>query len=275
MHFEVIDPMWTSLALLATLTVAPAADESLKLSNTRLCYGAHGPTRKSSDLLPGDSLDIAYTINGLATDNEGKVKFTTTLEIATRDGKSIFKDKPSTQEALLILGGNQWPALAHVDIGLDTAPGDYKVILNVTDEKNKQTQILEQPFQVLKPAFGIVRLTTTYDNSGRGPISAPGTGETVWLNFAVVNFARSNDSKQPNVSFELKILDEQGNATTAKPLGGAIKEGVPANEVFIPAQFQLPMNRAGKFKVVAKSTCELSKQTSEITIPISVSPQQQ
>lgn len=270
--------MWTSLAMLAALTVTPAADETtLKVSAPRLCYGNHGPTRKTTDVLPGDSLDIAYRITGLSADNEGKVKFGTGLEIINKTtGKTIFKQDPQIQEALLVLGGNQWPGMTHVDIGLDSTPGDYKILIQVTDERTKQTGTVEQLVRVLPPAFGIVRLTTTSDITGRTPTAAPGTGETLWVNFAVIGFERTKDaSKQPHLKVELKITDENGKATTLKPLEGVIKEGVPALDVMVPVQFQLPMNRAGKYQVQVKANCALSNQSSEISFPLYVAPRQQ
>ena len=268
--------MWTSLAFLATLVVMPAANEQgLKLSHLRLSHGMHGPTRSSTDLLPGDSLDIAYTIEGLARDAAGKVKFSTGLEIRKKSGKVVFKQEPQPQESLLVLGGNQWPAVTHVDIGLDSKPGDYVVHIQITDLITTKSESLDQPVKVLEPAFGIVRLTTTSDSAGRNPTAVPGCGETLWVNFAIVGFQRHKEKAQPHLTVELSIFDDQGKPTLPKPLLGVIDDKVPQMEISVPAQFQLPLNRPGKYQVEIKTTCDLSKHSAKLSFPLIVAPQQQ
>jgi hypothetical protein len=268
--------MWTSLAFLATLVVTPAANEQvLNLSHIRLSHGMHGPTRSTTEILPGDSLDIGYTIEGLSQDAQGKAKFSTGLEIRKMDGKVVFKQDPQTQEPLLVLGGNQWPAVTHVDIGLDSKPGDYVVHIEVTDLITKKSHALEQPVKVLPPKFGIVRLTTTSDSNGRNPTAVPGCGETLWINFAIVGFQRHKEKAQPHLTVEMRVFDDKGKPTTPKPLVGVIDDKVPLMEVAVPAQFQLPLNRPGKYRVELKTTCGLTNKSTELSFPLIVAPQKQ
>ena len=49
-------------------------------------------------------------------------------------------------------------------------------------------------------------------------------------NGAVVGFGRDGAAQQPNVALELRVLDENGKPTTAKPFGGTIDKDVPAQD---------------------------------------------
>jgi hypothetical protein len=267
--------MWTTLAVVAALGGFSAADDdSLSLNNIRLTYGVHGPGRASSTLLPGDSLCIAFDIQGISADANGKVLYSTALEFADRSGKVIFKQDPQPLEAVNSLGGNQVPAFAHIDIGLEQPPGDYTVNVTVTDRLKKKPQSFSRGFRVLPKDFGLVRTTTTGDNEGKIPVAVPGVGEALFINFGIVGFERDRATKQPHVAVEMEIFDESGRATTAKPFAGVIKEKVPENAPSLPGQFLISLNRAGKFRVELKATCQLTKKTSTVTLPLTVSSPQ-
>jgi hypothetical protein len=262
--------MWSTLAF-AALSVAAGADGDLTLSNVRMTYGQHGPVRTSPNLLPGDALALAFDIEGITVDPNGKVLYSTALEILDKSGKSIFKQEPQAQEATLSLGGDRMAAYTHLDIGLEQPPGDYVIRVTVTDRLRKKPKTLERPFRVLPRDFGLVRVTTTGDLAGLNPVAVPGVGESLWVNFAVVGFERATDAKkQPNVQFEMQIFDDTGKPTTAKPFTGTVNDKVLEKAPALQGQFLLSLNRAGKFRVSVKATDQISKKTSEVTFPLTV-----
>ena len=243
-------PLWRRLGTL------PAGDgDAMTLGNIRLTYGIHGPARTNSSLLPGDSLCIAFDIDGISVDPNGKVLYSTALEFTDKNGKVIFKRDAQPLEAINSLGGNRMPAFAHIDIGLEQPPGDYTVRVTVTDRLKKKPQSFSRNFRVLPRDFGLIRLTTTSDVEGKNPTAVPGVGEALWLNFGIVGFERDRAGKQPRVAIEMQIFDDKGNPTTAKPFTGQIDETnkVPANVTYLPGQFLLSLNRAGKFRVESQS----------------------
>jgi len=264
--------MWSTLAVVVALSATPAADsDQLTLSNIRITYGIHGPARGSSALLPGDSLYIGFDIEGISADANGKVLYSTAMEIVDKNDKVLFKQEPQPQETILSLGGNRLPANAHLDIGLDQPPGDYTVRVTVTDRLRKKPQTLSRPFTVLPRGFGLVRLTTTGDHLGLNAVAVPGVGEVLWVNFALVGFERAADAKkQPHVQFEMRIFDENGKPTTAAPFSGEIKDKVTEKSPEIQGQFLLSLNRAGKFRVELKASDLLAKKTSELSFPLTV-----
>jgi hypothetical protein len=264
--------MWTTLAVLAALgSTVSAEPSSLKLSRPRLTYGLHGPVRQSADLLPGDSLDIAYDIEGLAVAPSGEVEYSTVLEIFDKEGKSLFKQEGKPQKTILSLGGNQLPAMAHLDVGVASPAGKYKVQVTVNDLIGKRSQMFTQDVEVKPATFGIVRVTTTSNSEGTNPTAVPGRGEALFVNFAVVNFQRRGDKQeQPHVTFEMQVFDAKGKPTTPKPLTGTVKEMVPVGAPAVPGQFFLSLNRAGTFRVVLKATCQISGKSAEVSFPLAV-----
>jgi hypothetical protein len=89
------------------------------------------------------------------------------------------------------------------------------------------------------------------------------------VNFAAVGFDRK--SEQPNLEVTMRVLDDQGRPTVAKPFTGAVTKGIPKQVLAVPMQFALTLNRAGKFKVEVKATDKVSGKTATLTFPLTVS----
>jgi hypothetical protein len=263
--------MWTTLAVAAALGSAAAAEgDALKLSNVRLTYGMHGPTRPNANLVPGDSLCIACGIEGVSTDANGKFTYSMELEISDKTGKVIYKTSTKPEEGTISLGGNRVAGVFRIDTGLDDKPGERVAKITFTDQATKKSKVLTQPFTILDKSFSIVQVTTTGDREGRNPTAVPGVGEVLWVNFDVVDFGRNQDKKQPHLKFQMQIFDEQGKPTTAKPFTGEISNNVPEMAPYVNGQFLISLNRPGKFRVELKATCELSKKTAELSFPLTV-----
>jgi hypothetical protein len=194
------------------------------------------------------------------------------LEAADAKGKLLYKQNPADQEAVASLGGKSVPGQAHVDIGVDQGPGDYTVKVAVTDRAGKQTQSFTQKVRVLAPAFGIVQVKTTNDPEGIVPAGSPSVGQSVWVNFAAVRFDRDKGKQQPNVQFEMRILDDAGKPTLAKPETGTIDSGVAAGDKLLGGQFYLALNRPGKFVVELKAMDKVAGTSAAVSFPLTVQP---
>jgi hypothetical protein len=263
--------MFSALALLAVLGAAPAQADQLVLSDARITAGILGPTRPRTRFLPGDSLFISFEIDGITIDDAGKARYSTSMEITDSKGKAVFRGRTRDLEALAMLGGARLSAYAQVDIGLDQPPGEYAVKVTVTDLASKKSQTLRQKFEVLPRGFGVIRPTITCDPEGQIPAGVFIPGQSLWLNFAVVGFGR-DDKQQPHVTFEMRILDEKGRPTVARPFTGKIQEGVPANATALPAQFLVALNRAGQFTFEMKATDQVTGKKIEGAYPFTVQP---
>ena len=76
--------------------------------------------------------------------------------------------------------------------------------------------------------------------------------------------------KQPDLAFEMRILDESGKPVRAKPYAVEVNKDVPADAALAPAQFLLPLNRAGKFTVELTATDKAGGKKAQVTFPLTV-----
>src|SRR5438552_13332846 len=149
--------MWTTLALAAALSLAPAQSDQLSFLNVRSVTGYFGPERQTDKLLPGDIYLLVFDVAGFKSDAEGKILYRMALQVTDSRGKPQFGREPADQETFNSLGGNRVPASAYIEIGADQAPGEYTLTLTVTDRTSKASQKLIRKFEILQKGFGLVR----------------------------------------------------------------------------------------------------------------------
>jgi hypothetical protein len=260
--------MWAALAVSAVFAAAPADAGQLQIKNDRFTYGVLGQDRPDDKVIPGDTLIVAFDIDGLQVKEDGKVKYSTAMELLNKDGKTEFSEKPIERESVNALGGSHLPCWSLVNIGTETPPGQYTVKVSVADTsvKDGKPVTVERKFEVTARRFGIIRAGFGYDKPPQAPPPAPPVavaGQQLLVFFAVVGFkadaGKTKESLTANVHVELSILDDSGKATLAKPYMGDVKEISAEYKDFVPFQFPLPLNRAGKFKVKFTATDVLGK----------------
>lgn len=258
------------LAFASALALGQSA--ALTLTNVRATYGLLGPARADTRVLPGDTLFLEFDIDGITVAADGRVRYAVGLEAVGPDGKAVFRQNPTEQEALASLGGSTVPGQAHVDVGLDQPPGDYTVKVTVSDRAGKQTGSFQRKLQVLPADFGIVQVNVTSDPNATVPAGLVEVGESVWVNFALVRFDRDKSTKQPNVRCEMRVLDEGGKPTLAKPDTGVINQDVPARDKVLGGQFHVAVNRPGKFVVELRAVDAVAGKSAAASFPLAVHP---
>jgi hypothetical protein len=263
--------MSTATLLLVGLSVLAADPPKLEMVNPRLTYGAPGPLRTDHMVRPGDRYNISFDIEGLKVGPGGKIKYAIGTEVADASGKVIFQRAPREQETINSLGGSRVPAFAQVDVGLEQAPGDYKITLTIKDPTDGRTLTVSRPFTIQKPAFAIVRLTASTDHEAQFPAAVYSPGQSMFVTFGLVGFARDKTEKmQPHLVTELRILDENGKPTLEQPFAGELKENVPTSALGVPMQFLVSVNRPGKFTVELTAHDKIAGTKSTLTFPLVV-----
>jgi hypothetical protein len=265
--------MWAALALTTVLT-APAQAGELTTKNVRTTHGIFGQPRKDNkrpELLPGDLLVVAFDVENLTVDKDGRILYAMGIEL-TKKGKAKpeFKRDPTDLEAFNSLGGTSMPLFAMSLIGLDASAGEYTLTVTFKDRGRKanDTIKLEQKFEVLPPKLGFVQIKMTNVQSDPVPLIGV-VGQSMWLHCSLVGFEVKD--KKPHVTFEMQILDADGKRTLDKRFKGDLTDEpkqVPGMMILNPIPLQL--NRAGKFKVVLTATCNLSKKSTEQTLDLTV-----
>jgi hypothetical protein len=260
-------------ALSALLALAPGQGASpVGVSNARLTFGELGPARPDNRYLPRDFVFISFDIDGLKATADGKVTYSMGLEVIDKAGKAMFSAPPTKSEMLLPLGGAKLPAFVYVTLGPDMAPGVYTCRITVTDDTNKASKTVDQKFELMPPAFGLVQLYVSKDDKGMLACGPNGvSGQTVFVNFGLVGFNR-DATKKPDAAVEFRVLDANGQPTLSKPIIMPVPREFPEAEPFVPFQVMLPMNREGKYTVEMKAADKVGGKTTVMTFPVTVYP---
>jgi len=263
--------MWTTLALM-TLSLAPAQASEPTFKNARFTYGILGQTR-SDKFLPGDAVVLAFDVQGLSVDGEGYIKYAMGMEIS-KGGKSVLKRDLQKLEATNHLGKSNLPSYAIWPIPRDTSsPGEYTMKVTVKDGKTNKSSTLTKKFTVEKTRLGFVQVSLT--NATRAPEPVPPLavpGQRVMLHYTLVGFDLGKD-KQTDVTMQIRFLDSDGKPTLSKPLKASIKSETDTPGVMVLNPMLIEMNRAGKFKVELKATCNVLKKTTTRTLDLEVRDQ--
>jgi hypothetical protein len=260
--------MWTTIALLSVVAAVPA-ESGLSLTRVRSTHGLLGPSRQDETLAPGDILFICFAIDGMRVDDEGKVRYSMAIELSDASGKRVFRQVPKEQEARASLGGDSVPAYARLDVGLDTSPGDYRMKITVKDLASGQEQSLSRDVKVLSKDFALVRTTVTLDADAHYPAAVFARGQGVWVHSSAVGFAASR-GKNPDVIFEMRVLDDAGRPTFAKAVTGTPPNELPQNLKGLPLAFPLTLNRPGKFTVELQARDRISGKKAKVSLPLVV-----
>ncbi len=263
-----------AVALLACLLPSFVQGQELALTNVRNTYGELGGTRPDTKFLPGDVMFVGFDIENITVGTDGSCKYTMGMEVTDKKGKPTLRQDQAKREEYLPLGGNKLPARAFVTLGLDMDPGEYTMTVTVTDEsKPGVKKTITRKFDVLKKDFAIVSVYTTCDPNGT--ISAPTTGvvgQSIWVQFGIVGFARDPKTKQPIVEYEIMFLDEGGKPTLKKPITDKTISGIEDNAEAFPNRYILPFTRAGKFTMRIKATDKVQNKSYTFDLPVAAVP---
>lgn len=258
--------MWTTVALMSALSWTPAQAGQLELKNSRVTYGILGQERKDTSYLPGDMVVLAFDIEGLPVGDDGRLKYSMSVRLYDhKKRQDVFKKEPQQMEVVNTLGRSRVPTFALTNIGTDTEPGKYTMIVEVN--AGKESKKLERDFEVKKREFGIVRPGFVYNQLSEEqageraiiyspPLAVP--GQNLLLHFAVVGFTLAGNNNQPKVKVKMEILDESGQPVLKNAFKGAATSIPDEVKQLLTIPFQIPIqvNRGGKFKIVLTATDE-------------------
>ncbi len=263
--------MYTALALVLTLGGPKTAAGKLEITNARGTYGHLGATRPPTGVLPGEIYHYAFDIKGLTFDKNARAYYSIAVEILDPKGQLYYREAEHNATAQNNLGGNSLPCAAMIAVPVDAAPGEYTMRVMIRDRKTNKTAKFERKGKVLPKAFGLVRVGTFADREGKVPWTPVGVvGESIYVHFAPVNFARDKATKQPSLAVKMRVLDDKGKPTFAVPLTGRVTSDVPENVQVLPMQFPLTLNRAGRYTVEIEARCELCGQSARVSLPLRV-----
>ncbi|HZZ82478.1 MAG TPA: hypothetical protein VFE62_28525 [Gemmataceae bacterium] len=264
---------WLPCVLMLLPTAAAAQDGKLELVNLRRTYGYLGAPRPKDGTIPGDTVYFTFEIKNLKLDDANKASYSIAIEIRDAEGKLIYEQKPHNSVVRNYFGGATVPCSAQIEIPLDAKPGPVNWKVTVNDRASKQIAVVAGKGQILPVDFRIVQVGLFGDAEAKVPMSAVGVvGDSPYLQFSTVGFARDKETKQPNVHVSMRILDEQGKPTTAQPIQGKIDSDVAAQAKYLPMLYGITFNRAGRFTLELTAEDRVAGKTARISYGVRVLP---
>lgn len=261
------------IALLAAgLWLSPGfVHAQLKLEEVRPTYGRLGTTRTSTRVLPGDELVVEYVVSGVVPDAEGMVNVEVVATLENANHKVISEVPAASKRSVLALGGARFPGLVYFSLPPDCEPGRYVVRGKISDLNQRKSVLLEQDFEVLPPAFGVIRLRLASDSKGALPTGGNLTvNQPVFFHATVVGFSRQG--KAIHVDGNMVIVDSDGRKTLLKPDSVGIRQEVDDGLDYLDFNWPIVANRPGRFVVQVEFRDEISKKTVVHELPINVQP---
>ena len=254
------------VALIA-LGFIPNMASAVDIKNIRPCWGPFGATRFDAKCLPGDILNIAYEIEGLALDPKTKkFSYDTTLEMLDGSGKVLFK-KPTPAVAVPELGGTTMPGDLFVTLGDKQAPGKYSIRLTINDKVASAGKAFKYDFEVLPEAVGFIQ------------VSAPAVGFTGQFHapqFLLVNLTLDAKTKLPDAVVTINILNDKGKpvsepAKMVLKTADSLPEGTDLEkENVIPVRHPVYLNRTGVYTIEIVANDKSGKKESKLSYPLTV-----
>jgi hypothetical protein len=263
--------MLTSVVTSALLGLAIGQAGNLSIANERLTYGHLGPVRESNKYLPGDVIYMIFEVQNMTFDKDGKALYAVGLEILDGKGTSLHKQNPRPSSTRNYLGGTILPCAANMQVPLESPPGNYTLRVTVIDNASKKSVNTDRKFEVLPKGFGLVHVGTSADPDATIAWSPVGVvGDSIYLNFSTVGFARDPKTKQPYIKASMQVLDEQGKPVNAAKMQGEAKSDVPESMAVVPMQFGVTLNRTGRFILELTATDMLANKTAKVLFPVRV-----
>jgi hypothetical protein len=214
---------------------------------------------------------FTFDIKNLKLDDNGRAAYSVAIDVTDEKGKLFYQQKPYNSVAQVFFGGNTLPCSGQLSIPFDTKPGVYNYKVTIEDRNAKTSVVHEVKGKVLEPDFGLIRVGTYADAEGRTPVPPVGVvGGSLFVDFSAVGFGRDPQTKQPDLKVQLRVLDDKGQPTFAKPLSGHVKKDVLTGVRVIPLQFGLTMNRAGNFTIELEARCEVCNKSTTVRLPVRI-----
>lgn len=260
--------MWITLAAAVVLAQAPAPAGTLALTNVRSTFGSLGAARPAGPLVPGDTLFIAFDIEGVPVDADSKAAYSMAMEVTDSAGKVLYKQEPAAKADFVPFGGKKLPGQAFIAVGQDQPAGDYTLKITVTEPTSKQSTNLAHKFAVGPKAFAVAGVYVSVDDLGQIPASTSAVvGQSVFVHYGVVGFNLAAN-KQPDVTVEMTPLDEAGAPTMPKPSQFKFATAVDEKYPGLRGRYLVPVTRPGKFVIRLQATDGVDKKTATFLLPL-------
>lgn len=261
----------SSLAVVLLLFGATAARADLALRNIQAAYGALGPERKSVDYFPHDEVFFRYTITGLQTDRQGDIDVLIESRIVDENGKVIPGSRDPVKGKLHLAAGT-FSGSSRVPLGSQFAPGEYTLIVMVTDNLASESVQFSRKFRVKPAEFAIVAPRFSYGDTATPAPAGGMIGQLLRIRLKVIGFEKTANKLETEL--EMQILDADGKELLETPKRATLSSTDPAeirNATHLNFTELIGLNRAGTFTLRLTATDKIGNHTTTLELPLKVS----
>lgn len=264
--------MRSIVATLALALSAAAAEAKLEIRDIQAAHGQLGPARPSAEYVAGDQIYFRYTVAGLRTDAEGRVRADLVLRLTDAKGERLL-DQETALLALLPLGGDALSADASVNLDVGFPPGEYELSVEVRDVTAGEKASFRRKFTVKAPEFALVRVRFSHDEEGKATAPVGGlVGQALVVRLRAVGFDRSQGVI--DAEMVVRVLDGEGKEVTPRPIRAAVRGDDP-DEVKridrLDLSSTLTLNRPGDFTLRITVTDKVTGKEVTFEAPLRVS----
>ena len=250
------------LLLAGFLAFVPSSAQALELKNFRMAHGPLGAAHRHE--VPSGRLSLYHIRDRGAQSRrqeQGQLR-DSCRGFRRRQQDDLLKGNPQRPHSAI--GGRRFRAISTSPWGPTDPPGQYRVRLTVKDVIGKDIKSSTHPFELLAKDFGIVGVMAP-------AVAFP--GQPYMLQYNVVELGL-DATKKPNAKIELKVLDDTGKAVST-PAVSNYPADLPENldlmkSNFIPIDFPIFPNRAGRFRVEITVVDNLKKKNASLSYPLNV-----
>jgi len=267
----------------AVLSNAATAEKKLALTRMVFAQTEDGPALASTyQFLAGESVFFSCLVDGYSKSDKQEIFIT--YQIQAKDARGILlqpavKDKV---EATLAPEDKDWkPKLRETIVIPPLADsGQYQVLVNVVDERNRATVEGHATFEVKGrdvPASDTLvardfRFLRSEDDTKPLQVAAYRPGDSLWARFIMTGY-KIGDKNQFDIEYGLTVLRSDGTVAYTEPHAAAQKD-----QPFYPQRYQpgvlnlnFPKDQAhGEYTIVLTVRDNIGAQTFEARQKFSV-----
>jgi hypothetical protein len=258
-------------AVVLLIGIAPTASAKLELRDIQAAHGQLGPERQGAEYVSGDQVFFRYTIAGIRTHADGRMRAEMRLTVNDTKGNTLLKRETPLQQ-VVALGGDSVPAFASFDLTEDVPPGEYEFLVEIADLLSKESASFRRKFTCKKEEFALVQIRFHLDE--RGESAAPPGGivsQTLFLKMKAVGFDRSKG--EIDVEMAIHVLDRGGKPVMPRPIRASVHAEKPEEVKQInrlALSGVLTLNRTGDFVLRITLTDKMAKKEVSFETPIVV-----
>ena len=223
---------------------------------------------------PGETLYLAFNIQGYTVDRNSRVKLTYAIQALDFHGVPFVEPEVGKIDTELAPQDTKWMPRVRFSpaLPLFAESGKYKFVIQVKDELAAKEAALETPFQVkgryveLSATLVIRNFTFSREEDGE-PITVPAyrRGDVLWASFDMTGY-KIGPKNLVEVDYELSVVNAESKLIFRQPAPAEEKGTTFYPRRYVHAVFNLNLEKGiqpGEYTIALTVRDHIGDQTSE------------